>query len=155
MVIFLNCYLAAPWPTLDHCWGGSLTHLILITCVLHIRPEGHQEPHNEVGSLTKLHHDTIRKFKLMVEMHLFIQLYDCFQLVWLASWLCTSFYFVVVPTSLIIFIACSVAYNTTTIISLMTQAYCMDTNLSKKSNHKFWNKNILHWLKVKQNFSKH
>ena len=29
--IFLNCYLAAPWPNLGHCWGGSLTHLMLIT----------------------------------------------------------------------------------------------------------------------------
>ena len=46
------CYLAAPRPTLGHYQGGSLSHPMLITCVLHIRPEGHQEPRNEVGSLT-------------------------------------------------------------------------------------------------------
>ena len=27
----LNCYLAAPWPTLGHCRGDSLTHPMLIT----------------------------------------------------------------------------------------------------------------------------
>ena len=46
-----NCYLAAPRPTLVHYRGGSLSHPMLITCVLHIRPEGHQEPCNKVGSL--------------------------------------------------------------------------------------------------------
>ena len=29
--IFVVCYLAAPWPTLDHYWGDSLNHLMLIT----------------------------------------------------------------------------------------------------------------------------
>ena len=28
---FFNCYLAAPWPTLGHYQGDSLTHLMLIT----------------------------------------------------------------------------------------------------------------------------
>ena len=49
--LFFNCYFAAPRPTLGHYREGSLTHLILITCVLHIRPKGPREPHNEVGSL--------------------------------------------------------------------------------------------------------
>ena len=26
-----NCYLAAQWPTLGHCWGGNLTSPMLIT----------------------------------------------------------------------------------------------------------------------------
>ena len=41
---FFNCYLATPWPTLGHYRGGSLTHLMLITCILCIRPEGHRGP---------------------------------------------------------------------------------------------------------------
>ena len=49
---FFNCYLAAPRPTLGHYQGGSLTHLMLITSILHIRPEGHRGPHNVVGSLS-------------------------------------------------------------------------------------------------------
>ena len=61
--------MTAPRPTLGHYRGDSLTHPMLITCVLHIRPEGHrelmlitcvlrirpegqQEPRNEVGSLS-------------------------------------------------------------------------------------------------------
>ena len=55
-VFFLNCYLAAPPPTLGHYRGGSLTHPMLITCVLHIQPKGHQEPCNEVGSLSSAEH---------------------------------------------------------------------------------------------------
>ena len=42
-----NCYLA------EHYRGGSLTHPMLITCVLHIRPEGQLEPPNEVGFLSQ------------------------------------------------------------------------------------------------------
>ena len=49
---FFYCYLAAPPPTLGLYRGGSLTHPMLITCVLHIRPEGHEELRNEVGSLS-------------------------------------------------------------------------------------------------------
>ena len=49
---FFKCYLAASRPTLNHYRGGSLTHPMLITCVLHIRPEGHQEPRSEVRSLS-------------------------------------------------------------------------------------------------------
>ena len=52
LYIYVNRYLAAPRPTLGHYRGGSLTHPMLITCVLHIRPEGHREPRNEVGSLS-------------------------------------------------------------------------------------------------------
>ena len=48
--------MAAPRPTLGHYQGGSLIHPMLITCILHIRPEGHQEPHNEVGSLSPAEH---------------------------------------------------------------------------------------------------
>ena len=50
--IIFNCYLAAPRPTLDYYRGGSLTHPMLITAFLHIRPEGHREPCNEFGSLS-------------------------------------------------------------------------------------------------------
>ena len=49
---FFNCYLAAPQPALGHYRGGSLTHPMLITCVLHIKPEGHWEPCSEVASLS-------------------------------------------------------------------------------------------------------
>ena len=55
-VLFLNCYLGAPRPTLGHYWGGSLNHQMLITCILHIRPEGHREPHSKVGSLCLAKH---------------------------------------------------------------------------------------------------
>ena len=47
-----NCYLAVPKPTLGHYWGGSVTHPMLITELLHVRPKSHREPHNEVGSLS-------------------------------------------------------------------------------------------------------
>ena len=43
--------MAAPRPTLGHYQGGSLTHPMFITCILHIPPKGHQESHNKVGSL--------------------------------------------------------------------------------------------------------
>ena len=49
---FFNCYLAAPRPTSGHYRGDSLTHPMLITAFLHIRPEGHREPRSEVGSLS-------------------------------------------------------------------------------------------------------
>ena len=49
---FLNCYLAAPRASFGHHWGGSLTHPMLITCVLHIWPEGRREPRSGVGSLS-------------------------------------------------------------------------------------------------------
>ena len=42
---FFNCYLAVPRPTLGHSQGDSLTNPMLITVFVHIRPEGHQEPH--------------------------------------------------------------------------------------------------------------
>ena len=51
-LFFFNWYLAAPRSTLGHYRGGSLTHPTLITCILHIRPEGHREPRSEVGSLS-------------------------------------------------------------------------------------------------------
>ena len=51
-LIFLNCYLAAPRPSLGYYRGGSLTHPMLIACVLHIRPEGRREPRSGVGSLS-------------------------------------------------------------------------------------------------------
>ena len=53
---FFNCYLAAPQPTLGHYQGGSLTHPMLITCILHIWPEGQRESHSEVGSLSPSEH---------------------------------------------------------------------------------------------------
>ena len=50
--LFFYCYLATPRPTLGHYRGGSLTHPMLITCALHILPDGHREPRSEVGSLS-------------------------------------------------------------------------------------------------------
>ena len=47
-----NCYLAVPRPTFSHDQRGSLTHLMLITAFLHIRPDVHRESRNEVGSLS-------------------------------------------------------------------------------------------------------
>ena len=52
---FSNCYLAVPWPNLGH-YRSSLTHLMLITWVLHMWSKGHQEPLNEVGSLSLAKH---------------------------------------------------------------------------------------------------
>ena len=52
MCYFFICCLAAPWPTLGHCWGNSLTHPFLITALLKFQPRSHQElRHNEAGSL--------------------------------------------------------------------------------------------------------
>ena len=49
---FFKYYLAVPRPTLGHFWGDSLPNPMLITAFLLIRPEGHREPRNEVGSLS-------------------------------------------------------------------------------------------------------
>ena len=49
---FFNYYLVVPPPTLGHSQGGSLTNPMLITVFIHIRPKGHREPHNKVGSLS-------------------------------------------------------------------------------------------------------
>ena len=49
---FFNCYLADPRPTLGHSQGDSLTNPMLIAAFYLIRPEGHREPRNEVGSLS-------------------------------------------------------------------------------------------------------
>ena len=49
---FFNCYLAIPQPILGHSQGDSLTSLMLITAFVQVRPKGHQEPCNEVGSLS-------------------------------------------------------------------------------------------------------
>ena len=50
--IIFNCYLAAPRPTLGHYRGDSLTHPMLITVCLHIRPECHRDPRSGVGFLS-------------------------------------------------------------------------------------------------------
>ena len=42
-----SCYLAASRPTLGHNRGESLTHQMLITAILHTRPERHKEVRNE------------------------------------------------------------------------------------------------------------
>ena len=52
LYIFFYCYLAVPQPTLGHSQGDSLTNPMLITTSVLIRPEGHWEPRNEVGSLS-------------------------------------------------------------------------------------------------------
>ena len=44
-------YLAAPRPILGHYRDNGLTHPILITSFLPVRPEGHRDPLNEVGFL--------------------------------------------------------------------------------------------------------
>ena len=49
---FLNCYLAAPRPTLVYSQGDSLTNPMLITAFYLLRPEGHRELRNEVGPLS-------------------------------------------------------------------------------------------------------
>ena len=52
LLIFFNCYLAAPQPTLGHHWGDSLTHPMLITAFLCFWTESCWKPCNEVGSLS-------------------------------------------------------------------------------------------------------
>ena len=52
LFIFFNCYLVVPWPTLDHSQEDSLTNMLLTTAFVQVRPEGHWEPCNEVGSLS-------------------------------------------------------------------------------------------------------
>ena len=52
LFIFFSCYLAVPRSTLGHSQGDSLTNPMLITSFVHVRPECHQEPRNEVGSLS-------------------------------------------------------------------------------------------------------
>ena len=51
-VFFFNCYFTALRPTSGHSQGDSLTNPMLITVFAHIRPEGHREPRNKVGSLS-------------------------------------------------------------------------------------------------------
>ena len=46
----INCYLAAPRPTLGHYWKGSLTYSMLITVVLHIWPVGYRKSRYKDGS---------------------------------------------------------------------------------------------------------
>ena len=46
-MIFYNCYLAAPRPTVGHSQGEGPTNRMLITAF-----EGHQEPCDEVGSIS-------------------------------------------------------------------------------------------------------
>ena len=48
---FFNCYLAVLRLTLGHYQGASFTNSMLIAAFLHVRPDGHREPCNEVGSL--------------------------------------------------------------------------------------------------------
>ena len=38
-MFFFNCCLAAPWPTLGHYWGNSLTYLMLITALYFFGPK--------------------------------------------------------------------------------------------------------------------
>ena len=53
---FFLLLFGCPRPTLGHSQGRSLTNLMLITAYVHIRPEGHREPCNEVGSLSPAKH---------------------------------------------------------------------------------------------------
>ena len=56
LLLFFNCYLAAPWPTLGHSQGDRLTNPMLITVFELFRPKGHWEPCSEVGSLSLVEH---------------------------------------------------------------------------------------------------
>ena len=51
---FLNCCFAAPWTTLDHSQGNSLTNPMLITAFFGLlcRPEIHREPRIGSGALS-------------------------------------------------------------------------------------------------------
>ena len=51
---FFSCCLAAPLPTLGHFWGGSLSHLMLITVFCLCLTGGDSDPSNEVGSIGQL-----------------------------------------------------------------------------------------------------
>ena len=51
-IFFFNCYLSVPLLTLGYSQRESLTNSMLITAFVHIPPEGHQKPCNEVGSLS-------------------------------------------------------------------------------------------------------
>ena len=44
--------MAVARPTLGHSQGDSITNTMSITAYVHIQPEGHREPRNEVGSLS-------------------------------------------------------------------------------------------------------
>ena len=46
---FFNYYLAAPRPTSGHYRGDSLTHPMLITAFVHVRPGGHREPRTYIA----------------------------------------------------------------------------------------------------------
>ena len=56
VLFFFNCYLAAPWPTLGHSQGDSLTKPMLITAFELFQVEGYWEPLNKVGSLSHAEH---------------------------------------------------------------------------------------------------
>ena len=47
--LFFISHLAAPRPTLGQWQGGSHTHLMLITTLFQVLPEGHREPLNNIG----------------------------------------------------------------------------------------------------------
>ena len=70
---FFNYYLAAPRPTSGHYRGDSLTHPMLITAFVHVRPEGHREPRSEVGSLSPA--ERLAGFELGTRSHGLLQLY--------------------------------------------------------------------------------
>ena len=56
LFFFFNCYLSAPRPTLNKYWGGSVIHWMPFIEFLHIWPEGHWEPRNNVGYLSQAEH---------------------------------------------------------------------------------------------------
>ena len=47
-LIFFNCYLVIPRPTLGHSREDILTKQMLITTFVQFQPKGHQGPRNEV-----------------------------------------------------------------------------------------------------------
>ena len=55
-ITFFNCYLATPWPTMDHYWGDSLANPMLITAFFTFSTRSHRKPCNEVGSLNSAEH---------------------------------------------------------------------------------------------------
>ena len=54
LLIFFNCYLAAPQPTLDHYWADSLTHPMLITAFYIFDPRVTKSLITRLGPLARM-----------------------------------------------------------------------------------------------------
>ena len=54
--VFINSYLAAPWPTLNHFQGANLTNPKLINAFYLIWPKGHKKPRSKAVCLGPTKH---------------------------------------------------------------------------------------------------